>query len=82
MLFWLCAKLPRELWDECRLTAERKARSLRYEDLCVLLLEMALEKESDQHLVEVLEAMAQGTKGPDLGRGIPPNTPTPVPWRT
>ena len=50
LLFWLCSKLPRELWDECRLTAERKARSLRYEDLCVLLLEMALEKESDQHL--------------------------------
>ena len=50
LLFWLVAKLPRELWDECRLTAERKARSLRYEDLCVLLLELALEKESDQHL--------------------------------
>ena len=50
LLFWMCAKLPRELWDECRLTAERKARSLCYEDLCVLLLEMALEKESDQHL--------------------------------
>ena len=50
LLFWLVAKLPRELWDECRLTAERKARSLHYEDLCVLLLEMALEKESDQHL--------------------------------
>ena len=50
LLFWLVAKLPRELWDECRLTAERKARSLHYEDLCVLLLAMALEKESDQHL--------------------------------
>ena len=50
LLFWLVAKLPRELWDECRTTAERKARSLRYEDLCVLLLELALEKESDQHL--------------------------------
>ena len=47
---WLVAKLSRELWDECRSTAERKARSLRYEDLCVLLLELALEKESDQHL--------------------------------
>ena len=44
------AKLPRELWDECRSTAERKARSLRYEDLCVILPELALEKESDQHL--------------------------------
>ena len=45
LLFWLVAKLPRELWDECRSTAERKTRSLRYEDLCVLLLELALEKE-------------------------------------
>ena len=50
LLFWLVAKLPRELWDECCSTAERKARSPRYEDLCVLLLELALEKESDQHL--------------------------------
>ena len=50
LLFWLVAKLPRELWDECCSTAERKARALHYEDLCVLLLELALEKESDQHL--------------------------------
>ena len=50
LLFWLVAKLPPELWDECRSTAERKARSLRYRDLCVLLLELALEKQSDQHL--------------------------------
>ena len=50
LLFSLVAKLPRELWDECRSTAERKARALHYEDLCVLLLELALEKESDQHL--------------------------------
>ena len=50
LLLWLLAKLPRELWDECRSTAERKARSLRYEDVCVLLLELALEKESDKHL--------------------------------
>ena len=50
LLFWLVAKLPRELWDECRSTAERKARALHYEDLCVLLLKLALEKEGDQHL--------------------------------
>ena len=50
LLFWLVAKLPRELWDECRSTAERQARALNYEDLSVLLLELALEKESDQHL--------------------------------
>ena len=50
LLFWLVPKLRRELWDECRSTAERKARALNYEDLSVLLLELALEKESDQHL--------------------------------
>ena len=36
LLFQLVAKLPREVWDECRATAERKARALTYEDLCVL----------------------------------------------
>ena len=50
LLFWLAAKLPRELWDGCRSTAERKGRALHYKDLCVLLPELALEKESDQHL--------------------------------
>ena len=50
LLFWLVAKLPRQLWRECRSTAEHKARALNYADLSVLLLELALEKESDQHL--------------------------------
>ena len=50
MLFRLVAKIPRDVWDECRATAERKARTLTYEVLSVLLLELALEKESDQHL--------------------------------
>ena len=50
LLFWLVAKLPREPWDGCRSTAERKAGALNYEDLSVLLLELALEKKSDQHL--------------------------------
>ena len=50
LLFWLVAKLPRKLWDECRATAERKARALNYEDLSVLLLQLALETKSNQHL--------------------------------
>ena len=50
LLFWLVAKPPRELWDECRSKAERKARALHYEDCSVLLLELAPEKGSDQHL--------------------------------
>ena len=50
LLFWLVAKIPRDVWDECRATAERKARTLTDEDLSVLPLELALDKESDQHL--------------------------------
>ena len=50
MLFLLVAKICRDVWDGCWATAERKARTLTYEDLSVLLLELALEKESDQHL--------------------------------
>ena len=47
LLFWLVAKLPWELWDQCQSTAKRKTRALNYEDLSVLLLELPLEKESD-----------------------------------
>ena len=46
LLFCLLTKLPRELWDECRSTAERKARALHYEDLCVLLLELRWRKKA------------------------------------
>ena len=67
LLFWLVAKLPRELWDECRSTAERKARAIHYEDLCVLLLELAREKETDQHL----NNYRPGGGGSGLGLGSP-----------
>ena len=50
LLFWLVAKIPTSVWDECRAKAERKARTLTYQDLSVLLHELALQKESDQHL--------------------------------
>ena len=50
LLFWLVAKIPRDVSDECRATAERKARTFTYEDLPVLLLELALEKEREQHM--------------------------------
>ena len=78
LLFWLVAKLPRELWDECRSTAEGKARSLRYKDLCVLLLELALEKESDQHLNNYRpggggsRGHGKGYQGSRLGQGTTP----------
>ena len=50
LLFWFVGKIARDVWDECRAMAERKARTLTYEDLSVLLWELVVEKESDQHL--------------------------------
>ena len=47
---WLVAEIPRDVWNECQATPERKARTFTYEDLSVLVLELALEKRSDQHL--------------------------------
>ena len=86
LLFWLAAKLPPELWDECRSTAERKARVPQYEDLCVLLLELALEKESDQHLNNYCpggggsESQGKGYQGSRPGQGPTPEK-TPVSWK-
>ena len=74
---WL-AKIPRDVWDECRATAERKARILTYEDLSVLLLELVLEKESDQHLNAYSPggggsgSHGRGYQGPQPGQGTTP----------
>ena len=76
--FWLVAKFPRELWDECRSTAERKATALNYDDFCVLLLELELEKERDQHLNayrpggEGSGSHGKGYQGPRHGQGTTP----------
>ena len=78
LLFWLVAELPRELWNKCLSTAERKARALNYEDLSVLLLELAPEKESDQHLGAYRPggggsgSHGQGYQGPRPGQGTTP----------
>ena len=78
LLIWLVAELPRELWDECRSMADRKARALDYEDLSGLLLELALEKESDQHLNAYRlggggsGSRGKGYQGPRPGQGTTP----------
>ena len=78
LLFWLVAKYPTSVWDECRATAKRKARTLTYEDLSVLLLERALEKESDQHLDAYRPggggsgSHGKGYQGPRPGQGTTP----------
>ena len=78
LLSWLVAKLHRELCDECRSTAERKARALNYEDLSVLLFELALVKESNQHLNAYRPggggsgSHGKGYQGPRRGQGTTP----------
>ena len=74
LLFWLLAKIPTSVWNERRATAERKARTLTYEDLSVLLLELALEKESDQGLDAYrggggAGSHGKGYQGPRPGQG-------------
>ena len=74
VLFWLVAKLRRS-------TAERKGRALNYKDLSVLLLELALEKESDQHLNAYSPggggsgSHGKGYQGPRPGQGTTPKHP-------
>ena len=78
MVFWLVPKIPRDVWDECRATAERKARTLTYKDLSVLLLELPLEKETDQHLNAYRPRggnsgnHCRGHQGPRPGQGTAP----------
>ena len=78
---WLVAKIPTSVWDECRGTAERKARTLPYEDLSVLLLELALEKGSNQHLDAYRPggggsgSHGKGYQGPRPGQGTTPKHP-------
>ena len=78
LLFLLVAKLPGELWDECRSTAECKAGALNYQDLSVLLLQPAPEKESDQHLNAYCPGgggsgrHGKGYQGPRRGQGTTP----------
>ena len=78
MLLWLVANIPRDVWDECRATAERKARTLTYKYLSVLLLELALEKERDQHRSAYRPGggncgnHGRGHQGPPPGQGTTP----------
>ena len=74
---WFVAKIPRDVWEECWATAEGKAKDLTYEDSSALLLELALEKESDQHPNAYRSGGAIsgnhgcGYQAPRLDKGLP-----------
>ena len=76
--FWLVAKIPGDVWDECRATAERKAGTLTHKNVCVLLLKLAPEKEIDKHLnaYRLGEGNSgnhgRGYQGPRPGQGSTP----------
>ena len=77
LLCWLVANIPREVWDECRAT-ERKARAPTYEDLSVLVIKLALEKECDHYLTAYRPggggsgSQGRGYQGPRPGQGTTP----------
>ena len=77
LLFWLVAKIPTSVWDECRATAERKARTFTYEDLlCCSWSWRWRRKATSIWMPTVLEeeaqgAMAKGTRDADLVTGLP-----------
>ena len=49
------SKIPQRTWDDCRATSERKGRTHSYDELVDLLIELALEKENDSHMVKFLK---------------------------
>ena len=77
LLFWLVARNPQDVWDECGATTEHKARTLTYEDMSVLLLELGLERESDQQLNAYRPSGGNsgnhglGKRGPRPGQELP-----------
>ena len=52
---WLMSKIPQRMWDDCRATSERKSRTHSYDDLVDLLIELALERENDSHMENLLK---------------------------
>ena len=75
---WLMSKIPQRTWDECRATSERKSRTLSYDELVDLLIELALERENDSHTEKFLKKHLGrgGTPTPERGEGKGPKNPT------
>ena len=66
---WLVSKIPTRALDDCRSTSERKSRTHTYDDLVDLLIELALERENDSHMENVLKRHLGRGSTPTLERG-------------
>ena len=49
---WLVGKVPAKTWKNYRETSQRKSRTHSYDELYDLLMELAMEKESDESLTQ------------------------------
>ena len=47
---WLVGRIPPKIWENCRETSERKARTHSYDDLVDLLIELAMERKNDARI--------------------------------
>ena len=71
---WLMSKIPARTLDDCRTSSERKSRTHTYNDLVDLLIELALERESDSHMDKFLKKHLGrgGNRTPERGEGKGP----------
>ena len=71
---WLMSNIPACTWNDCRTTSERKSRTHTYDDLVDVLMELALERESDSHMEKFLKKQLgrRGTPTSERGKGKAP----------
>ena len=75
---WLMNKFPTRTWDDCRTTSEGRSRTHTYDDLVDLLIELALEREIDSHMENILKRHLGrgGAPSPERGEGEGGKNPT------
>ena len=52
---WLMSNIPQRTWDGCRATSETKSQTHSYGNLVDVLIQLALERENDSHMVKFLK---------------------------
>ena len=75
---WIVGKIPQSMWGDCRSTSERKRHTYTYNDLVLLLIELALKGENDSHMEKFLKRHVERGANPipDCGESRGSKTPT------
>ena len=68
---WLVGTIPTRTWEDCCSTSERKSRTHMYDDLVDLLIQLAVERETDLHMEIFLKRHLGkgGSPTPERGEG-------------